>query len=111
MVVPAEMKARANALIRSWAAPPGGIPARAVRGVVPGETGGDAVKTRAVLGSFFAGTLAALVPAYGIGKGLVVEKLSRTLPSDPQGHVPNSFVPVAWRSYQVQRAGSSPLFC
>lgn len=68
LFVPAELKARARALIRSWTVPPSVYRPARYAVVITGETGGDVKKTRKILESF-SRELAPLLPAYGVGKG------------------------------------------
>lgn len=68
LIVPAEIKARVHALLRSWTVPPTACWSARYAVAVYGETGGDVPGTRAVLESFCR-ELAPLLPAFGIGKG------------------------------------------
>ena len=69
LFVPAEMKDRMKALIRSWTVPPSAYRPAQYEVVIAGETSGDARKTREVLVAFCR-DVAPLLPAYGIGKGV-----------------------------------------
>ena len=68
LFVPAEMKDRLKALIRSWTVPPLAFQPARYAVVITAETGTDTRRTREILESFCR-ELVPLLPAYGIGKG------------------------------------------